>query len=157
MRKSLCLLVLTCGLLGATLIPSVWAATPTTFSFNDYLTLCSGETIHLTGHYQVVSDVTVDANGVSHVHSSFIWGRNITGVSSEGVTYYLVGGVHEAYNEFGPAGNDTLSPLTQTITFNLISQDGGAHLQYVATAHWTLTPNGDWVVNFDRFRSRCVG
>jgi hypothetical protein len=136
------------------LLPSTASAVTdrTTVSYGAVIESCSGENISLSGELLLITHVTEDSSGGLHAEVTFV-PRKILGVSASGTRYREVVGQRQ---RFTISGQGTLTE-TFTTEFMLISQGGEDNLLERATAHVTITPNGDVTAFVNNVSFECVG
>ena len=121
--------------------------------FENIVIACNGEEVFLSGEVLVVFHTTVDNRGGIHDKFTLV-PRHVRGVGSAGTLYKAVGGQRSHFNadaDFAPLN------ITETSTFNLVSQGGNDNLQIKVTFHVTVNSNGVETVIFQHFSAKCVG
>ena len=136
-------------------------AQATTEKFTDTLPIdevltnpCTGESVHFTGKFLIVSHVTQDDNGGLHVYSS-IQPRGLSGTGLESGTRYRFVGTDESVVYIPPEGG--VREFTSVRHFRVVSENSSDNWLVSATFHFTVDANGEPTAEVDTFTLRCVG
>ncbi len=112
---------------------------------------CNGESVFLTGTFQIVLHGTEDASGGSH----FIAEGNaqgVGGVSASGTKYRATGGFWDEFNS-----NNGATVFNSVGVFNIISQGTAPNFISEVTFKFTVNANGEPTAEVVHINAKCVG
>ena len=112
---------------------------------------CNGESIDLTGTFQIVSHVTEDASGGFH---AIVEGnaQGVGGVGASGARYRATGGFWDEFNT-----NGRTQVFNSVAVFNLIGQGSAPNFLQKVTFKITFNANGELTTEVIRTREVCRG
>ena len=135
----------TTGVVAFTMLPAAAAAQTQTVHQREDATgavvMCGATPLTVTGYFETVTSMTLDASGVFHITSTGV-PRGVTLDDGTGHTYFLRGATHFS-GKFGDAGPIV---LTSTDKFSIVSAGGGLLGSVNGVEH--SSPNGN-VFAFD--------
>jgi hypothetical protein len=149
MRRLLVVLAVAIGL--AVPVGAQAAATVETQPFDQLLTICNGDVVHLTGQLLVVMTETATPSGGLTMSVHF-QPQGVTGVDlSTGTVFHATGLTRDLVVNTPPGG------ATETFVNRFHIQATGGAQSYIVSElfHVTVTPDGTVRVLFDNFSSTC--
>ena len=112
---------------------------------------CNGESVHLTGTFQIVLHETQDASGGSHFIAEGN-AKGVRGVGTSGTQYRATGGF---WDEFNTNGRTVVS--NSVSVFNIISKGPAPNFVSEVTVKLTVNANGEVTAEIDHMNERCTG
>jgi hypothetical protein len=112
---------------------------------------CNGESVHLTGTFQIVLHETQDASGGSHFIAEGN-AKGIRGVGTSGTQYRATGGF---WDEFNTNGRTEVS--NSVSVFNIISKGPAPNFISEVNVKLTVNANGEVTAEFEHGNERCTG
>ena len=115
--------------------------------------LCNGDTVTLTGSVHVLSHVTLDTNGGTHVKTLHNF-ENVMGTGATGTTYRAVSTNNHTMNNNGSTAQQEFTNVNRV---RLISQGLTDNYLLNGTIHTTVNANGEVTSTVTNFTTNCTG